>query len=77
MALLRDPSSLTHSFTQIWHAFRIEILFALWKEKNIVLFSHSSIDMQVFLYAKTCICNNVMLQIQVQANKVTIEVACL
>lgn len=47
---------------------KIEMLF---------LFSHISLDIHVSLYTKSCICNNVMLQIQVQANKVDLELGHL
>lgn len=77
MVLMGDSTWLPFKFTQIWHAFRMEILFSLWQGKIVILFSHSSLDLHVSLYDKACICNNVMLQIQVQVNKVALKVAHL
>lgn len=55
----------------------MEILFTLWKDRNVFLFTHSFLDINIAMYTKACICNNVMMQIQVQANKVALEVAHL
>ena len=55
----------------------MEILFTLWKDRNSIVFNHSSINASIAMYTKAWICNNVTMQIQVQANKVTLEVAHL
>ena len=55
----------------------MEILFTLWKDRNAILFTHNFLDINIAMYTKVCICNNVMMQIQVQANKVALEVAHL
>ena len=77
MVSLGDSPRIPRKFTQIWHAFKMEILFTLWKDRNDVLFTHSFLDINIAMYTKVCICNNVMKQIQVQANKVALEVAHL
>lgn len=55
----------------------MEILFSLWKDRNVVLFTHIFLDINIAMYTKVCICNNAVMQIQVQANKVALEVAHL
>ena len=55
----------------------MEILFTLWKDRNSVLFNHRFLDINIAMYTKACIYNNVIMQIQVQANKVALEVAHL
>ena len=77
MVILGDSSKIPWHFTQIWHTFRMEILFTLWKDRNYVLFNHNFLDVNIAMYTKACICNNVIMQIQVQANKVALEVAHL
>lgn len=42
---------------------------------NVFLFTHDFLDINVSMYTKSCICNNVMMQIQVQIGKITLEVA--
>ena len=42
-----------------------------------LFFSHNFLDVNIAVYTKACICNNVIMQIQVQANKVALEVAHL
>ena len=51
----------------------MEILFYLWKDRNFVLFTHIFLDVNIAMYTKACICNNVIMQIQVQANKVAFK----
>ena len=77
MVILGDSPRFPRKFTQIWHIFKMEILFTLWKDRNAVLFTHSFFDITIAMYTKACICNNVTMQIQVQANKVALEVAHL
>lgn len=55
----------------------MKILFTLWKDRNVVLFTHNFLDINVSMYTKACICNHVILQIQVQATKMALEVAHL
>ena len=55
----------------------MEILFTLWKDRNVVLFIHNILNSNVAMYTKACICNYVILQIQIQANKVALKVAQL
>ena len=74
MILLGDSHRIPRKYSQIWHTFRMEILFTLWKDRNVVLFTHSFLDVNIAMYTKACICNNVIMQIQVQANKVALEV---
>ena len=77
MILLGDSPRIPAKFSQIWHTFRMEILFTIWKDRNVVLFTHSVVDINIAMYTKACICNNVVMQIQVQASKVALEVAHL
>lgn len=77
MTLLGDSPRIPFKFSQIWDDFRMEILFTLWKDKNVILFTHNSLDTNVSLYAKACICNIVLMQIQVQDDKVALEVGHL
>ena len=51
----------------------MEILFTLWKDMNVVLFTHRFLDINVSMYTKACICNNVVMQIYVKSTKVTFE----
>ena len=55
----------------------MEIFFTLWKDRDVVLFNHTFLDINIAMYTKVCICNNVIMQIQVQANKVALDVAHL
>ena len=55
----------------------MEILFTLWKDRNVVLLTHNFLYINIAMYTKACICDNVMMQIQVQANKAALEVAYL
>ena len=77
MVILGDSPRILRKFTQIWHTFRMEILFIMWKDRNVVLFTHNFLDINISMYTKACIFNNVMMQIQVQENKVALEVAHL
>ena len=77
MVILGDNIQLPFKYSQIWHAFRLEILFTIWKDHNVVIFSHNTLDINVSMYAKACIFNNVMMQIQVQIDKVALEVVHL
>ena len=77
MILLGDSPRIPALFSQLWHTFRMEILFTIWKDRNVVLFTHSVMGINVAMYTKACICNNVVMQIQVQASKVALEVAHL
>ena len=77
IVVLGDNTRLPFKYSQIWHAFRLEILFTIWKDCNAVIFAHNTLDINVSMYAKACICNNVMMQIQVQTDKVALEVAHL
>ena len=77
MVIWGHSPSIPQKFTQIWHTFRMEILFTLWKDRNVVLFTHSFLDINIAMYTKACIFNNVMMQIQVQSNKVALKVAHL
>ena len=77
MILLGDSPRIPRKYAQIWHTFRMEILYSLWKDRNVVLFTRSFLDVNIAVYTKACICNNVIMQIQVQANKVALEVAHL
>ena len=53
----------------------MDILFTLLKDRNVVLFTQSFHGIDIAMYTKACICNNVMMQIKVQANKVTLVMA--
>lgn len=77
MILLGDSPKIPQKFSQIWHTFRMELLFSLWKDRNVVLFTHYFLDVNIAMYTKACIYNNVIMQIQVQANKVALEVSHL
>ena len=55
----------------------MEILFTLWKIRNAILSTHNFLDINIAMYTKVCIYNNVMMQLQVQANKMALEVAHL
>ncbi len=77
MVVVGDSSQIPWKFTQIQHTFRMDIFFTLWKDRNFVLFTHIFLDINVVMCTKTCICNNVMMQIQVQEKKVALEVAHL
>ena len=77
MVVLGDNTQLLFKYSQIWHAFRLEILFTIWKDHNVVILANKKLDINVAMYAKTCIYNNAMLQIQVLTNKVVLEVSCL
>ena len=77
MVILGDSPRIPWEFTQIWHTFRMEILFTLWKDGNFILSNHNILDINIAMYTKACVCNNVIMQIQVKANKVALEVAHL
>ena len=77
MVVLGDSPKLPFKYSQVWHAFRMEILFTIWKDYNAILFSHNFLDIHVAMYSKASICNNVMMQIQVQTDNVVLEVAHL
>ena len=77
MVVLGDAPRLSFRYDQIWHTFRMEILVTIWKDRNVVLFFHNFLDIHVAIYSKAHICNNVMMQIQVQIDKVMLEVAHL
>ena len=49
----------------------------IWKDCNAFLFSDNFLDIYVAMYSKACISNNVMTHIQVQTDKVMLEVAHL
>lgn len=55
----------------------MEILFTISKDRNAILFTHSVVDINIAMYTKVCIYNNVVMQIQVQASKVVLEVTHL
>ena len=77
MVVLGNNTQIPFRYTQIWHAFKLEILFTIWKDRNVVIYAHNTLDINVAMYAKACIYNNVMLQIQVQIDKVALKVAHL
>ena len=77
MVVLGDNTLISFKYAQIWHAFRLDILFTIWKNRNSIIYAHNMLDINVTMYIKACIYNNVMLQIQVQIGKVALEVAHL
>ena len=77
MVLLGDNTLIQFKYAQIWHAFRLDILFTIWKDCNVVIYAHKKLDINVAMYSKECIYNNAMLCILVQIDKVALEVAHL
>ena len=77
MVVLGDSHRLPFKYSQIWHAFKMKILFTIWKDHNVILFSHNFLDIHVAMYSKARVYNNVMMQIQVQTDKATLEVSHL
>ena len=61
MVILGDNTQLAFKYSQSWHAFRLEILFTIWKDRNAVIFTHNTLDINVTMYTKACIYINVML----------------
>lgn len=70
MVLLGDKPNMPNRFVQLCHAFCIENLFYTWKARNVVV-SKVNFDKSISIYVKAQICSNVMLQCQVQLEKVT------
>ncbi|KAH9292999.1 hypothetical protein KI387_041816, partial [Taxus chinensis] len=74
MVLLGDPAFIPAKFYNIWHSFRAAILYHIWKSRNAVIFNKETVDRIFAISNKLVVISNVSLQIQVQAEKVRIEV---
>ncbi|KAH9296947.1 hypothetical protein KI387_028629, partial [Taxus chinensis] len=61
-------------YNKIWHIFRRNILFHLWKDINNAIFNNVPLDYDFSVTNKVVVISIVMLQIQNQAEKVRLEV---
>lgn len=53
MVLLGDSPGLPSKFSQLWHNFRVVILFHIWKVRNSCIFSYIQMDKYVSLNSST------------------------
>ncbi|KAH9293615.1 hypothetical protein KI387_041181 [Taxus chinensis] len=74
MVLLGDLAFIPTKFYNIWHSFRAAILYHIWKSRNAVIFNKETVDRIFAISNKLVVISNVSLQIQVQVEKVRIEV---
>ncbi|KAH9294882.1 hypothetical protein KI387_038470 [Taxus chinensis] len=74
MVLLGDSAFVPAKFYNIWHSFRATILYHIWKTRNSAIFNKETVDRTFVISNKLVVISNVSLQIQVQAEKVRIEV---
>ncbi|KAH9302250.1 hypothetical protein KI387_013833, partial [Taxus chinensis] len=74
MVLLGDPDFIPTKYYNIWHSFKVAILYHIWKSRNDVIFNKEVVDRIFTISNKLAVISNVSLQIQVQVEKVHIEV---